>query len=102
MVRLLSTNPAKVFGLWGTKGDIAPGFDADIVIFDPNAERVLSASELHSRAGYSPYEGLTVKGKVKMTICRGEIVYRDGEVVGKPGYGRFQRCRPFDRTIDLS
>ncbi len=37
-----------------------------------------------------------------MTICRGEIVYRDGEVVGKPGYGRFQRCRPFDRTIDLS
>ena len=102
MVRLLSANPAKVFGLWGTKGDIAPGFDADIVIFDPKPERVLSASELHSRAGYSPYEGLTVKGKVKMTICRGEIVYRDGEVVGKPGYGQFQKCRPFDRTIDLS
>lgn len=102
MVRLLSANPAKVFGLWGTKGDIAPGFDADIVIFDPKPERVLSASELHSRAGYSPYEGLMVKGKVKMTICRGEIVYREGEVVGKPGYGQFQKCRPFDRTIDLS
>ncbi len=102
MVRLLSANRAKVFGLWGTKGDIAPGFDADVVILDPRPERVLSASELHSRAGYSPYEGLTVKGKVKMTICRGEIVYRDGEVVGKPGYGQFQRCRPFDRTIDLS
>ncbi len=102
MVRLLSANPAKVFGLWGTKGDIAPGFDADIVIFDPRPERVLSTGELHSRAGYSPYEGLTVKGKVKMTICRGEIVYRDGEVVGKPGYGQFQKCRPFDRTIDLS
>jgi dihydropyrimidinase len=102
MVRLLSANPAKVFGLWGTKGDIAPGFDADIVIFDPKPERVLSAGELHSRAGYSPYEGLRIRGKVKMTICRGEIVYRDGEVVGKPGYGQFQKCRPFDRTIDLS
>ncbi len=51
------------------------------MIFDPRPERVLSASKLQSRAGYSPYEGLTVKGKVKMTICRGEIVYRDGEVV---------------------
>src|SRR5438132_4809867 len=102
MVRLLCANPATVFGLWGAKGDIATGFDADIVIFDPRPERVLSASELHSQAGYSPYEGMTVKGKVKMTICRGEVVYRDGEVVGKPGYGQFQKCQPFDRTIDLS
>ncbi len=102
MVRLLCANPAKVFGLWPRKGDLAPGFDADVVIFDPRPERVLSAEELHSRAGYSPYEGLMVSGKVRTTICRGEIVYQDGRAVGKPDLGQFIECRPFDRTLDLS
>jgi dihydropyrimidinase len=101
LVRLLSTNPAKIFGLWPRKGDLARGFDADIVVFDPVPERVLSAAELHSQAGYSPYEGLPVVGKVSTTICRGEVVYQDGTVVGKPGFGEFQRCKPFDRTIAL-
>ncbi len=101
LVRLLSTNPAKIFGLWPRKGDLARGFDADIVVFDPVPERVLSAAELHSQAGYSPYEGLPVVGKVTTTICRGEVVYREGTVVGKPGFGEFQRCKPFDRTIAL-
>lgn len=95
LVRLLSTNPAKMFGLWPRKGSIAPGFDADLVIFDPRPERSLSASELHSRAGFSPYEGLTVTGRVKATIVRGQIVYRDSEVVGQPSFGRFQKCEPF-------
>ena len=101
MVRLLSTNPAKIFGLWPRKGDLARGFDADIVVFDPAPEQVLSAAELHSQAGYSPYEGLQVLGKVSTTICRGEVVYQDGKIVGKPGFGEFQRCQPFDRTIAL-
>src|SRR5947209_1483373 len=101
MVRLLSTNPAKIFGLWPRKGDLPRGFDADIVVFDPAPERVLSAAELHSQAGYSPYEGLSVVGKVTATICRGEVVYQDGTVLGKPGFGEFQRCKPFDRTIAL-
>ena len=96
LVRLLSASPAKIFGLWPRKGDIAPGFDADIVLFDPRPERQLSASELHSRAGFSPYEGLTVTGRVATTILRGQIVYRNGDVVGKPGNGRFQPCDPFD------
>jgi dihydropyrimidinase len=95
LVRLLSTNPAKIFGLWPRKGDISPGFDADIVLFDPAPERPLSASELHSRAGFSPYEGLRVSGRVMTTILRGQVVYRDGEIVGQPGFGRFQRCEPF-------
>jgi dihydropyrimidinase len=95
LVRLLCANPAKIFGLWPRKGSIAPGFDADIVIFDPRPERSLAASELHSRAGFSPYEGLTVTGRVKTTILRGEVVYRDGEVVGQPGFGEFQKCEPF-------
>jgi dihydropyrimidinase len=99
VVRLLSTNPARIFGLWPRKGDLAPGSDADIALFDPRPQRVLSTAELHSRAGFSPYEGLRVTGRVKTTIVRGKVVYRDGEVVGKPGFGRFQQCQPFDPTV---
>jgi len=96
LVRLLSTNPAKIFGLWPQKGDLLPGSDADIVLFDPRPQRVLSASELHSRAGFSPYEGLTVTGKVHTTICRGRVIYQQGAIVGDRGFGRFVKCRPFD------
>ncbi|HEY0492289.1 MAG TPA: dihydropyrimidinase [Candidatus Dormibacteraeota bacterium] len=99
MVRLLCANPAKIFGLWGRKGDIAAGFDADLVIFDPRAERVLSASELHSRAGFSPYEGLTITGRVRTTIRRGEVVYDDGKIKSRSGYGQFLECKPFDPGI---
>jgi dihydropyrimidinase len=99
LVRLLSTNPAKIFGLWPRKGDIQPGFDADLVLFDPRPKRVLSAAELHSRAGFSPYEGLTVTGKVHTTICRGQVIYRDGAIVGDRGFGRFLKCKPFDPDL---
>ena len=101
-VELVSTTPAKIFGLWPRKGDLAPGADADIVLFDPRPERVLAATELHSRAGFSPYEGLTVRGRVTTTICRGQVVYRDGEVVGPIGFGEFMPCRPFDASMNLS
>jgi dihydropyrimidinase len=96
MVRLLSTNPAKIFGLWGRKGDISAGFDGDLVIFDPKPERILSQSELHSRAGYSPYEGLNVSGRVRTTVCRGQVVYHEGTAQGAAAYGRFLKCQPFD------
>ncbi|HKV30094.1 MAG TPA: dihydropyrimidinase [Candidatus Dormibacteraeota bacterium] len=99
MVRLLSTNPAKIFGLWPQKGDLRPGSDADIVLFDPRPRRVLSASELHSRAGFSPYEGLSVTGRVHTTICRGRVIYRDGAILADGGFGRFLKCRPFDREM---
>jgi dihydropyrimidinase len=96
LVWLLSANPAKIFGLWPRKGDIRPGSDADLVLFDPRPTRTLAASELHSRAGFSPYEGLAVTGKVHTTICRGQVVYRDGTIVGQRGFGRFLKCAPFD------
>ena len=96
LVWLLSANPAKIFGLWPRKGDIRPGSDADLVLFDPGPTRTLSGSELHSRAGFSPYEGLKVTGKVHATICRGQVVYRDDAVVGDRGFGRFLKCAPFD------
>jgi dihydropyrimidinase len=101
LVRVLCANPAKIFGLWPKKGDIARGADADLVLFDPMPERVLEASELHSKAGYSPYEGMRLAGKVTTTLCRGEVVYQDGEVKAKPGFGEFQSCQPFDRTAAL-
>jgi dihydropyrimidinase len=96
LVRLLSTNPARIFGLWPRKGDIRPGSDADLVLFDPRPTRTLSAKELHSRAGFSPYEGLKLTGQVHTTVCRGQVVYRDGAVVGDRGFGRFLKCAPFD------
>ena len=99
LVRLLCTNPAKIFGLWPQKGDLQAGSDADLVLFDPRPTRVLSAAELHSRAGFSPYEGLTVTGKVHTTICRGQVIYRDGVIVGRPDFGRFLKCRPFDAEL---
>src|SRR5438270_100931 len=96
VVRLLSEQPAKVFGLWPRKGSLIPGADADLVLYDPRPQRRLAASELHSRAGFSPYEGMTVTGRVKATVVRGRVVYRDGSIVGKPGDGIYQRCDPFD------
>lgn len=99
LVQLLCANPAKIFGLWPRKGTIAPGSDADIVLFDPRPRRRLAAAELHSRAGFSPYEGLEVTGRVATTICRGRVVYRNGEVVGPARFGRFQARRPFDREL---
>jgi dihydropyrimidinase len=99
LVRLLCSNPAKIFGLWPRKGTIAPGSDADVVLFDPRPTRKLSAKELHSRAGFSPYEGLEIAGRVMATICRGRVVYREGKVTGEAGFGRFQPCLPFDREL---
>src|SRR6202162_5427152 len=96
LVWLLCANPAKIFGLWPRKGDIRPGSDADLVLFDPRPSRSLSAAELHSRAGFSPYAGLKVTGKVHTTICRGQVIYRDGAVLGAPGFGDFLKCAPFD------
>jgi dihydropyrimidinase len=99
LVRLLCTNPAKIFGLWPQKGELQAGSDADLVLFDPRPTRVLSAAELHSRAQFSPYEGLTVTGKVQTTICRGQVIYRDGAIVGRSDFGRFVKCRAFDPEI---
>jgi dihydropyrimidinase len=96
LVRLLAVNPARVFGLWPRKGRIAAGADADLVLFDPAARGTLSASELHSAAGYSPFEGMHLEGRVRTTICRGRVVYDNGTVVGDPGWGRFLERLPFD------
>lgn len=94
MVELLATEPAKLFGLYPRKGVIAPGSDADIVVFDPEAERILSVDNLHSKVDYSLFEGFGVKGLPRDVLVRGSEVISGGELVGKPGHGRFVKRGP--------
>jgi dihydropyrimidinase len=89
MVRVLCEEPARVFGLAPRKGHIAVGADADLVIFDPDAEWRVERGDLHSRSGYSAYEGWTLRGKVASTIIRGEVVVQDGQLRQSPGFGRY-------------
>jgi len=89
LVTLLSANPARIWGLWPRKGALLPGSDADVVVYDPQPEGTLHADALHHLAGYTPYEGLRVQGRVKATISRGQIVYREGRFTGRAGRGRF-------------
>jgi dihydropyrimidinase len=88
MVDLLSTTPARLFGL-ATKGAIEPGKDADIVLFDPQERRTIGTAELHHSSDFTPYEGLATSGLVRSTLVRGEFVVRDRHFVGRRGFGRF-------------
>jgi dihydropyrimidinase len=88
-VELIATNPAKMFGLYPRKGTIAPSFDADIVVFDPNRERVISSESHHMNVDYSCYEGMKVWGVPEVVMQRGNVLVQDGEWFGKEGQGRF-------------
>lgn len=88
MVDLLSTSPARLFGLT-RKGALEPGQDADLVIFDPSATRTLRAADLHHTSDYTPYEGFTLTGAVRSVFVRGRPVIRDGAFVGTRGFGQF-------------
>lgn len=87
LVRVLCTNPARIFGLVD-KGTLEPGTDADFVVFDPNATQTVDATTNASRADYSIYEGREVTGRVDATYVRGECIAADGEIVGEDGHGR--------------
>jgi dihydropyrimidinase len=93
LVGMLSANPARVFGLYPKKGVILPGADADLVVYDPEPEAEVRADALHYVARYSPYEGMAVKGKVRATVSRGEVIVRAGQFCGKEGRGRFVPAR---------
>jgi dihydropyrimidinase len=88
-VEIVSTTPARLFGLYPRKGTIAPGSDADIVIWDPAAEHTISAKTHHMRVDYSMFEGWKVKGNARTVLSRGEVLVDGGQYHGRSGRGRF-------------
>jgi dihydropyrimidinase len=88
-VEIACATPARMFGLYPRKGTIAPGADADIVIYDPHAEQVISAETHHMNVDYSAYEGRRVTGQVETVLSRGEPVITDRSYVGRAGHGRY-------------
>ena len=91
LVQLVSTNPARVFGLYPRKGTIAVGSDADLVVFNPERKLTLSAQTHHSNVDYNLYEGTEVVGAPETVLVRGQVVVQDRQLVAEPGAGRFVR-----------
>jgi dihydropyrimidinase len=94
-VQLVSTAPAKLFGLYPRKGTLAVGSDADLVVFDPNEEQLISAKTHHMRVDYSMFEGIRVKGVPKVVLSRGRVLVEDGKFTGRPGTGEFVRRQSY-------
>lgn len=92
-VEVVSTNAAKIFGLYPRKGVIAPGSDADIVLIDPNKEHSLSAEDLHMGTDLSVYEGMKVRGWPVMTLLRGRVIVENEVYAGRPGEGEFVKAK---------
>jgi dihydropyrimidinase len=92
LVELASTAPASLFGLAHKKGTIAPGYDADIVLFDPSICWTMGQDTLHMASDYSAYEGVEVTGKVVKVFSRGELIVDGEQFLGAPGRGRFVPC----------
>ncbi len=90
-VELTSTNVAKLFGLYPQKGTIAVGADADLVVWDPERSRVVDGAAMHSRAGYSVYDGWRVTGWPRYTVSRGDVVLDETGVTAERGRGRWLR-----------
>ena len=88
-VEITSTTPARIFGLYPRKGVLAPGSDADIVIWDPQAEHTISAHTHHMRVDYSMFEGYKVKGNARTVISRGDVVIENSQFHGNPGRGEY-------------
>ncbi|MFG3409640.1 dihydropyrimidinase [Streptomyces sp. NPDC048142] len=88
-IEIACASPARMFGLYPRKGTIAPGSDADVVIYDPHATQVLSAGTHHMNVDYSAYEGRTVTGQVETVLSRGEVVVDQRKYAGHAGHGAF-------------
>ena len=88
-VEVLSTAPARMFGLYPRKGAIAVGSDADLVVYDPGRKHTISAKTHHMNVDYSCYEGRAVQGGSDVVLSRGSVIVRDGEFTGRKGHGQF-------------
>jgi dihydropyrimidinase len=87
-VEICCTNPARLMGL-DHKGLLLPGYDADVVIFDPEREKPLTLDALHEAVDWTPYAGITVAGWPRTVLLRGQVIVEDEQYIGKPGQGRF-------------
>ncbi len=94
-VSLCCATPAKIFGLHPRKGELLPGSDADIVIFDPHSLSTIHITNLHENVDYSPYEGLELAGKVHTTLLRGKVLVQDGNWVGQQHTGVYLPCSSY-------
>ncbi len=91
LVQVLCEVPARLYGLYPRKGALLPGLDADFVLVDPHREHVLSDGRIVSKAGWTPYAGMRVRGAVVRTYVRGRTVAEEGRPVAEPGWGRWVR-----------
>ncbi|WP_326653607.1 MULTISPECIES: dihydropyrimidinase [unclassified Streptomyces] len=88
-IEIACATPARMFGIYPKKGTIAPGADADVVIYDPHAEQTLSAETHHMNVDYSAYEGKRITGQVETVLSRGEVVIDGREFTGRAGHGQY-------------
>jgi dihydropyrimidinase len=95
-VEIMATNPARLFGMYPRKGTIAVGSDADILVYDPNRRRTISARTHHMDVDYSLYEGWEIQGAPDVVMSRGTVLVRADAWVGPAGHGRFVRRAPAD------
>ncbi|XXG50673.1 hypothetical protein AAC387_Pa02g4632 [Persea americana] len=99
-VRITSTECAQIFNIYPRKGAILEGSDADIIILNPNSSFEIAAHSHHSKSDTNVFEGRRGKGKVEVTISRGKVVWKDGELKVEPGYGRYINMPPFSYLFD--
>jgi len=97
LVSLVSTNPAKLFGMYPEKGTIAVGSDADLVVFDPDKKVTIRSKDLQTNCDWNPFEGWKLVGYPAVTISRGKVVAREGKFVGEVGHGKFLKRKPYGK-----
>ena len=97
-VEIISTAPARMFGLYPRKGAVAVGSDADLLIYDPNRKRTISAAGHHMDVDYSCYEGRVVQGASDIVMSRGSVIVRNGEFTGRKGNGRYLKRAAADHA----
>jgi len=93
---VISTNPAKLFGMYPEKGSIAIGADADLTIIDPDRKAVISSKTSHYKADYNSYEGFALDGMAVMTVSRGKLIAKDNKFLGEKTHGKYVKRRKFD------
>jgi dihydropyrimidinase len=89
LVNVFSTQPAKIFGLYPHKGEIAEGSNADLVVWNPDPERTISAGTLHQNCDINIYEGMPVKGKADYVIAGGNVIIENGQLLNPEQTGKF-------------